>query len=349
MTRGLLAALVALVAGCKAAPPPAPPAPRAALQAHPRGVHVVAFSPTGRMFATAGGGTDAAVDDIALWKTEAAERAATFPAVKGVVATLAFSPDGKLLAAGFEDGRIALLDVDTGAERISFSGRAGRVSALAFTFDGKALVSVVPPEGDQEDAEVCRWDVTRGVPREKFAAPGTAPPLALSPEGASLASPALGEPAGIRILDLETKAQRMLSRVGVHRGDSLIFAPDGKSIAAVHHEDWSPLPNRCPYLYLVDAQTGRIRLRSPRPFDARRGLALSHDGKLLARGIDRGFQIWDLKSLEVRATIGDPPLETSGAELLVFSPDDRTLVSTDGGGLILLWDVPRLLEQPDKK
>jgi WD40 repeat protein len=296
------------------------------------------------MFATAGGGADPAADEITLWATENAQRVATFATFKGVVASLAFSPDGKLVAAGGVDGRIALLDADTGSERIAFTGQRGRVTCLSFTFDGKQLAAVVCSDGDPEDTEVCRWDVTRGVPREKFQAAGAVPQLALSPEGALLASPALGEPSGIRILDVETKAQRMLSRVGVNRGDSLIFSPDGKTLAAMHYEDWSPLPNTCPYLYVVDAQTGKIRLRSPRPFDARRGLALSHDGKLLARGIDQGFQLWDLKSLEVRATVSDAPLETGGANLLVFSPDDRTLVSTDGAGLLLLWDIHRILE-----
>lgn len=343
--RGIvLAAALAALFGC-AAPPPAPaPVPRAGLEAHRHGVHAVAFSPNGQLFASAGLGSDAAADDIAIWKTEAAERVAVLPTFKGVVACLAFSPDGRTLAAGGLDGRIALLDVGTGAERISFTGQHGRVECLAFTFDSLVLVAAVYSEGDQESVEICRWDVTRGVPREKFQAPGTVPPLALSPEGASLASPALGEPAGIRILDVETKAPRMLSRVGVTRGDSMIFSPDGKTLAALHHEDWSPLPNRCPYLYVVDAQTGKIRLRSPRPFDARRGLALSHDGKLLARGVDSGLQLWDLKTMELRVTVSDPPLETEGAELLVFSPDDKTLLSSDGRGLLLLWDVAKLLE-----
>ena len=96
----------------------------------------------------------------------------------------------------------------------------------------------------------------------------------------------------------------------------------------------------------MDAQSGRIRLRSPRPFDARRGLAVSHDAKLLARGIDQGLEIWDLKTLEVLSTVIESPQRTEGAEMLVFSPDDQTLVSSDGRGLVLLWDVSRLLESP---
>jgi WD40 repeat protein len=342
----ILAFAVVPAAGCASAPPPVRPVPRAVLEAHAREIHALAFSPDGTLFASAGPGTTAGSDEITLWTTAAGERRMTFANYKGIASCLAFSPDGKLLAVGATEGRIALLEIESGAERISFMGRAdrpGRVSCLAFSFDGKALVSVVRFEGDKEDVEVIRWDVTRGAPRETVAT-NAVPPLALSPDGGSLAWPVPGLPSGIAILDLETKVERLLSKVAVHGGDNLIFSPDGKWLAAVHHEDWSPLPNRCPYVYLIDAQTGRIRLRSPRPFDAKRGLAVSHDGKLLVRGVDDGLQIWDLGTLEVRATVSESPQKTEGAEMLVFSPDDQTLVSTDGRGLLLLWDVPRLLE-----
>jgi WD40 repeat protein len=346
MSRGLLPILaVAAALGCSSAPIAPRPVPRAMVDAHAREIHALAFSPGGAMFASAGGGAaDPAVDEITLWTTATGARRMTFATYKGVAASLAFSPDGTLLAVGGTDGRIALLEIDSGTERASFTHPRGRVDRLAFSYDGKALVSVVHFEGDAEEVQVCRWDVTRGVPRDSFAVAAAAAPIALSPDGASLAWPVRGEEAGIRILDLETKSERVLSNIGVTPGDTLIYSPDGRWLAAVHHRRWSPLPNHCPYVYLIDSQTGRIRLRSPRPFDARRGLALSHDARLLARGVDSGLQIWDLQALEVRATVHEPESATRGAEMLVFSPDDRTLVSTDGGGVLLVWDVSVLVD-----
>lgn len=338
MSRFPLLALALATAGCSSAPPAPRPVPRAVLEAHAREVHAVAFTPNGARFASAGGGAaDPAVDEITLW-TATGERRMTFANYKGVASALAFSPDGTLLAVGGIDGRIALLEIDSGAERISFKGRAGRILCLSFSFDGNVLISVVHGNGDK-DAEVCRWDVKRGEARETFAV-AAVPPFALSPDGNSLA---LTGPLGIRMLTLETKEERLLSKVAVRPDDSLIFSPDGQWLAAVHREGWSPIPNRCPYVYLIDARSGQIRLRSPRPFDARRGLAVSHDARLLARGIDDGLQLWDLKSLEVRATVDASASRSSGAELLVFSPDDQTLISTDGRGHLLLWEVSRLL------
>jgi WD40 repeat protein len=342
--RPAIATSLLFVLGCSSAPASPHPVPRVVLEAHAGEVHAVAFSPDGSMFASAGAKAGSpAVDEITLWTSATGERRLTFANYKDVVSCLAFSPDSKTLAVGSSGGRLALLEIDSGLERSFFAGRAGRVSSLSFTFDGKVLVSVVNAEEDKEMVEVCRWDVQRGESRDTFTADGTAP-VALSSEGGSLAWPVPGPPAGIRIVDLETKVARNFPKIGVQRGDSMIFSPDGKWLAAVHYEDWNPIPNRCPYLYVIDALSGRIRLRSPRPFDARRGLAVSHDATLLARGVDQGLQLWDLKTLEVRATAGDSPSHSTGAELLVFSPDDRTLVSTDDRGLLLLWDVPRLLE-----
>lgn len=339
----LLAAAIAPALGCSSAAVVPPPVPRAVLDAHAREIHALAFSSDGAMFASAGGGAaDPAVDEITLWTTATGARRLTFANYKGVAASLAFAPDGTLLAVGGTEGKIVLLEINSGTERISFQGRRGPVESLAFSYDGQALVAVVRTDGEQGGVEVSRWDVTRGVPRETFAVAATEP-LALSPDGSTLAWPSGSGPAGIRVLDVESKAERTLSKVGVVPGDTLVYSPDGKWLAAVHHETWSPIPNRCPYVYLIEAQSGRIRLRSPRPFDARRGLAVSHDAKFLARGVDGGLQIWELKTLEVRATVFGTAPRTEGARILLFSPDDQTLVSIGGRGVLQLWDVSQLV------
>ena len=335
---------LAMVGACTS-PPAAPrPAPRAVLDAHAREIHAVAFSADGALFASAGGGNNPAADEITLWTPSTGERRMTFADYKGVASSLAFSPDGTLLAVGGTDGRIRLLEVNSGGERSSFAGATqGEVACLAFTFDGKVLVSVVHLVGTREIIEVTRWDVERSAQRASFQ-PGASSPFALSPDGMTMAWIVQGEPSGLWTTNLEMQENRLVSNVGIVRGDTLVFSPDGRRIAAVHHSDWSPIPNHCPYVYLIDAHSGRILLRTPRPFDARYGLAISHDGRLLARGVEDGFQLWDLKTLEVVGTVSGPSSKTEGADLLVFSPDDKTLVSSDRRGLLLLWDVPKLIE-----
>ena len=339
--RAAALALAALSA-CTTVPAGPRPQPRVVLDAHAREIHAVTFSPDGTLFASAGGGNNPAADEITLWTTATGERRMTFADYKGVASSLAFSPDGKLLAVGAIDGRITLLEIESGAERTSFTGAAGEVKGLAFTFDGKVLVSMVHGAGEPEAIEVCRWDVERSAQRASFRPAGSSP-AALSSDGMTLAWIIPGRPSSLWATNLETQEHRAVSIAGVVPGDTLVFSPDGRRLAAVHYESWSPIPNRCPYVYLIDVPTGRLLLRSPRPFDARRGLALSHDNKLLARGVDAGFQLWDLNGLEVMTTVSGPPGKMEGADLLVFSPDDKTLISSDRRGHLLLWDVPRIV------
>src|SRR5262249_41669549 len=54
---------------------------------------------------------------------------------------VAFSPDGKSLATGSEDGTVKLWDPVTGQERLSLKGHRGRVSSVAFWPDGRTLAS----------------------------------------------------------------------------------------------------------------------------------------------------------------------------------------------------------------
>lgn len=339
MRRLLLLLSLAAAAGCATEPPAFAPSPRVAIDAHLRGVHALAFSPTGAIFATAGGKVGADSDEVSLWVTSTGEQRLTFANYRGVAASLDFSADGKSLAVGGSEGRIAIFDVESGAERIAFSGKPGRVVELAFSFDGKVLVSATLVAG--KGVEVRRWEVATGDPRVTLESE-PASSVSLAPEGAALAWIGSGEAPGLRILEVETGKPRTLSKVALAPEDVLAFSPDGKWLAAMHLEEWNPLPNHCPYLYLVELATGRIRLRVPKDFGARRGLAVSHDAQLLARGIEGGFELSDLKALEVRAKVEESWYKSRGAELLKFSPDNKTLLTSDGRGRVLLWEVSRL-------
>jgi WD40 repeat protein len=66
---------------------------------------------------------------------------------------LAYSPDGKTVAAGSELGELALWDTATGTLRCDVPDQRGYVLSVAFTKDGKTLVAT------NGEGEVRCWDV----------------------------------------------------------------------------------------------------------------------------------------------------------------------------------------------
>ncbi|MDJ0606009.1 WD40 repeat domain-containing protein, partial [Microcystis sp. M53602_WE12] len=59
----------------------------------------------------------------------------------GSVNSVNFSPDGKTLVSGSDDGTIILWDVETGKEIRTLKGHDGSVNSVNFSPDGKTLVS----------------------------------------------------------------------------------------------------------------------------------------------------------------------------------------------------------------
>ena len=120
-----------------------------------------------------------------LWDTEnqpllALKEQARFKA-------LAFSPDGKTLACGHDDGNVALADLTQGGKNHLFRGRTGAVLAVAFSPDSRVLAT------GGNDRTVKLWDIATG--QEKHSLVGHTAAVrcvAFNPDGRRLVSRSTG-------------------------------------------------------------------------------------------------------------------------------------------------------------
>jgi hypothetical protein len=118
------------------------------------------LSPDGRVLAmttpTTPGGA-AGHGTAVLWDLAGRRRIRTLDAD----GALAFSPDGRTLAASYQQrGEILLLDPATGKDRRTLTGHTGGVLGLRFSHDGATLAST------DQDGTAMVWDLATGRARE---------------------------------------------------------------------------------------------------------------------------------------------------------------------------------------
>ena len=127
---------------------------------------------------------------------------------------IAFSPDGKWLAATGNDGAVQVWDAITGAVIFKLTGHTGATFGVAFSPDGMSLASSsvdrtikiwrLPPAGGQVPEPLTLHGHTGAVYR-----------LAFSPDGTKLASTGRNPTArvyALNIEDLVTIAQSQVTR-----------------------------------------------------------------------------------------------------------------------------------------
>jgi WD40 repeat protein len=285
---------------------------------------------------------------VCLWDLATNKAAQTLVGSQHVIYAMAFSPNGKTLAAGCGDGALALWDVASGRRLHVSPGHEFSVLSVAYAPDGKTVAS----RGD--DRVLRLWDPTNGKQKERLelvglqresagwdAGSSLRQSLAYSPDGKRLAClHGLGEV--VRVWDTATgriqfdlKVPKAVT-VPVSRARCLAFAPDGKTLVCGDEEGVLHVYDLATgeAVQHLDFQPGKVRDKLPCA-----GLAFSPDGKTLAGAyFNKVIRLWDMTSGTLL-----PNELTSFAFGFHFWDDGRILIAGDAnrtkGPVISLFDV----------
>ncbi|AFY41738.1 serine/threonine-protein kinase [Nostoc sp. PCC 7107] len=223
--------------------------------------------------------------------TEVSESAAqpqTFRGHASDVNSVAFAPNGQILASGSDDKTIKLWNLGTGTELQTLKGHLKWIWAIAFHPDGKILAS------GSADKTIKLWNLatTEEIRTLTGHTDGVAT-VAFSPDGQTLASGSLDKT--IKLWNLTTGKLIRTFRGHSQAVATIAFSPDGKTLAS---GSWDKT------IKLWNVATGKQIRTLEGHSELVLSLAFSPDGKTLASGSkDKTIKLWNLATGETIRTL----------------------------------------------
>jgi WD40 repeat protein len=240
----------------------------------------------------------------------------------GSVLSVAFSPDGKLLAASDVNNEIRLWRVADGQQVLSLRGHTSWVRSVAFhpNSDSHLLAS----GGDYQTVRL--WDTNNGKCLKVFQVhTGRIWSVAFSPDGQTLAS--ASDDQTIRIWDVHNENHYKILQGHVGRIWSIAFSPDGKTLASAG-EDKTVKIWKIHNGKLVNTLQDTNRIRT---------IAFnSNDQTLASAGDDQVIKIWDVREEKCITTLQG---HTQSVRSVAFKRDGQLLVSGSDDKTVRLWDI----------
>jgi WD40 repeat protein/transcriptional regulator with XRE-family HTH domain len=244
----------------------------------------------------------------------------------GSVYSATFSPDGKYVLTGSQDGTARLWDVQNGREVSRFIGHKGGVSAAAFSPDGKLVLT------GGNDGTARLWEAVSGEELRRFAGHNQGiTAVAFSPDGRYVLS-ADGDQMA-RLWNVATGEE--IRAFAGHTGlvSAAVFSPDGQYVLTGSFDNTARL------WQVATGQEIRTFSTADSGYFKRHvtSVAFSTDGKFVLTGSDdRNARLWDAATGSEICTYAG---HTDSVNDVAFSPDGRYVLTGSDDKTARIWQA----------
>jgi WD40 repeat protein len=239
----------------------------------------------------------------------------------GTPRSVAYGPDGRLLASISPNGTVKVWDTATDQEHFAFRGHKGGANAVTWCPNGRLLASA------GEDRTVKVWDLATG--QETLTLRGHTAAVwcvAFSSDGRLLAS--AGSAQSVKVWSVAAWRETLTLSADTNQVWCVAFSPDSRHLASAGEKGT---------VQVWDVNTGHETLTLRGHTAAVRSVAFSPDGRRLASASkDRTVKIWDTATGHETLTFR---LHTDYVSGVAFSPDGRYIASASKDWTVKIWDT----------
>ncbi|KAH8653528.1 WD40-repeat-containing domain protein [Xylariales sp. PMI_506] len=237
----------------------------------------------------------------------------------GWVNSVAFSPDGQLVASASRDQTVRIWGAATGELQQTLEGHTDPVNSVTFSPDGQLVASA------SYDQTVRIWGAATGELQQTLEGhTGWVNSVAFSPDGQLVASASWDRT--VRIWGAATGELQQTLEGHTYPVNSVTFSPDGQLVASASRDQT---------VRIWGAVTGELQQTLEGHTDPVYSVAFSPDGQLVASAsYDQTVRIWGAVTGELQQTLEG---HTGRVYSVAFSPDGQLVASASDDQTVRIW------------